>query len=114
MCGCSHVVSYRIFEFQVEKKKASNQKHEINSQKCRHRYLPKYRELIKERDLHCIVEHRIQKLYKKRLEAILDLLHKNCKDASILLDAQDAMAQLEQDLDLLPIVPIPEGLEKRL
>lgn len=98
----------------VERKNASIQKNEINSQKCRHRYLPKYRSMIKDRDKHCIVEHRIGILYKKRLESIVDLLAEKCSDRDIVFDAKEALAACKWELENMPVMPIPDGLQQKL
>ena len=99
---------------QVQKKSSSIQKNEINSQKCRHRYLPKYRELIQDRDKHCIVEHRIRCLYEERLETIVGHVSKYCRDRDLVNHVQETMAYLEHDLDNMPKVPVPEGLQTKL
>ena len=98
----------------VEKKKASIQKNEINSQKCRQRYLPKYRALIKDRDRHAIVEHRIANLYKARLERIVDLLVRKSSDRDLVFDAKEALASCKLELESLPKLPVPDSLIGKL
>ena len=98
----------------VEKKKASIQKNEINSQKCRQRYLPKYRALLKDRDKHAIVERRIANLYKARLERIVDLLVKKSSDRDLVFDAKEALAACKIELESIPKLPVPESLAGKL
>jgi hypothetical protein len=98
----------------VDKKSASLRKNEINSQKCRHRYLPKYREMIKDRDKHCVVEHRIGILYKKRLESIVQLLAERCSVSEVVFEAKEAVAACQIELAGMPAVTIPDGLKEKI
>eukprot|EP00934_Nitzschia_sp_Nitz4_P005463 Nitzschia sp. Nitz4//scaffold16_size188269//157649//159613//NITZ4_001814-RA/size188269-snap-gene-0.128-mRNA-1//1//CDS//3329538586//5453//frame0 len=98
----------------VQKKSASVQKHEINSQKCRHRYLPKYRAMLKDRDKHCIAENHIASMYKRRLDEIIQLLNEKPTSRSLAAEAQMLVLECENELEGLDDIPIPEGLEGRI
>ena len=98
----------------VDKKNASIQKHNLNSQKCRQRYLPKYRKMIKDCDRHCILERRIASMYKQRMEAIVEMLSDRCTNGEIVFDAKEAIAACRMELERLPTIEMPEGFEDRL
>lgn len=83
----------------VEKKNLSIRKNEINSQKCRHRYLPKYRTMIKDLDKHCIVERRIGILYKERLESIVQMLIERCSVGEVVSSAVDGIHCIDDCMD---------------
>lgn len=98
----------------VQKKSSAIQKNEMNSQKCRHQYLPKYREMIQDRDRHCIVESKVRDLYKKRLESIATHISNYCRDGTLVKNVKIIMEYLENDLDNMPPQEIPEGLADKL
>jgi hypothetical protein len=95
----------------VKKKNASIQTHEINSQKCRHRYLPKHRADIADRNKHCVAEYRVKGLYKERLDLIVKEIVRKSSQDELVYGAQDALNSLEDELKAIPELPIPAGLE---
>ena len=98
----------------VNKKNQSIQKNEIASQKCRHRYLPNYRSEVAGRNKHCIAEYRIKSLYKKRLHRIVQEILEKSTDPQIVEDAHEALLQCEEELQSMPEIPVPEGLDNWL
>ena len=92
------------------KKNAEVQKREINSQKCRNRYLPKYRAEMADRNKHCIQEYRVKMLYKARLYRIVEELQAKSKDPELVEDTVEALEELEEELGEFPKIPVPEGL----
>lgn len=98
----------------VNKKKESIQKYEINSQKCRQRYLPKYRAMLKDRERHCLAEHRIGQMYKRRIERIVEMLNVKCKNPEIVFDAKEALAACQFEIESLPQLEVPESLKGQL
>jgi hypothetical protein len=94
----------------AEKKNVEVQKREINSQKCRNRYLPKYRAEMADRNKHCIQEYRVKMLYKARLYRIVEELQAKSKDPELVEDTLEALEELEEELGEFPDIPVPEGL----
>ena len=94
----------------VTKKNESIQKHEISSQKCRHRYLPKYRKDLVDRNKHCIAEFRVKKLYKAKLKQILKEIKEQSTDEKVYKEARKAYKAVEQELAAMPEVPVPSDL----
>ena len=94
----------------VTKKNEAIQKHEMSSQKCRHRYLPKYRKDLAERNQHCIVEFRVKMLYKAKLHRIVREIQSESTDKEIAKDAKKALKAVEKELEARPEIPIPEDL----
>jgi hypothetical protein len=103
--------SLRVF---AEKKNVEVQKREINSQKCRNRYLPKFRVEMADRNKHCIQEYRVKMLYKARLYRIVEELQAKSKDPELVEDTVAALEELEEELDEFPKIPVPEGLSNWL
>jgi hypothetical protein len=99
--------SLRVF---AEKKNVEVQKREINSQKCRNRYLPKYRAEMADRNKHCIQEFRVKMLYKARLYRIIEELQAKSKDPGLVEETVEALDELGEELDEFPEIPVPEGL----
>ena len=98
----------------VEKKNASFRSNEIISQKYRHRYLPKYRAMIKDRNKHIIAEHRIGCLYKDRLASIVQMLAERCSVTEVVFDAKEALASCQMEIDSIPVGPVPDDLKEKL
>jgi hypothetical protein len=98
----------------VEKKNVAIQKHEIADHKCRHRYLPKYRADIAERNKYCMTEYRIKEMYRKELQRIIKEVEKRSKDNSLVKDCKKEMKICTKEIAALPQVPVPEGLERWL
>ena len=100
----------------VDDKNKSIKKNESSDQKCRFRYLPKYREDLKVRNKYCITEFRIKELYKMQLEKIVTEVERKCKgsDSDLLKYVQKEMKMCKKELKEVPAQPIPKGLENRL
>ncbi|KAG7372104.1 hypothetical protein IV203_018247 [Nitzschia inconspicua] len=98
----------------VEKKNVAIQKNEEADQKCRHRYLPKYRADIAERNKYCMTEYRIKELYRKEIKRIIKEVEKRSKDPSLVKDIKKEMKVGNKEIAAVPEVPIPEGLERWL
>jgi len=98
----------------VDKIQHKIQHHEISSQKCRHRYLPKYRAEKAERNAYCLVEHRVKVLYKERLYRIVKEIVEQSSDETLIREAQDALETCEDELQRMQEIPVPEGLMNRL
>jgi hypothetical protein len=94
----------------VQRKNAEIQKHEIASQKCRHRYLPQFRKELSDRNRHCIAEVRVKVLYKARLQKIVSEIEYSCRDPEIVQDAKEALQSCEAALAAMPDILVPEGL----
>jgi hypothetical protein len=94
----------------VAKENQTIQKNEIASQKCRHRYLPKYRGEMVGRNKHCIAEFRIKILYKARLHRIVQEILEKSSDPDMVEEAHEALVSCEGELNTMPEVPIPDGL----
>lgn len=91
----------------VIQKNQSIQQNEIASQKCRHRYLPKYRKDLVERNKYCIVEHKVKMLYKTKVERILREIEKESTDRDIYKGAKKAVKACEKEIASRPTVPPP-------
>jgi hypothetical protein len=94
----------------AEKKNVEVKKREINSQKCRTRYLPKYRAEMADRNKHCLQEYRVKMLYKTRLYRIVEELQAKSKDPELVEETVEALEELEEELNEFPEIPVPEGL----
>lgn len=70
--------------------------------------------MLKDRDRHCIVEHRIAALYKQGLHSIVELLAVKCSNRGLVQEAQELLAECHKELEALPDVPIPDGLKDRI
>jgi hypothetical protein len=102
--------NFQSLQQYVDKKNQQLQKHEISSQKCRHRYLPKYRGELKDRNKHCIAEYRVKVLYKARLRKIVKEILLKSTDPELVDETQFALESCEEELNMMPEIPIPEGL----
>ena len=98
----------------VDTKNQEIQKHELADQKCRHRYLPKYREDLAQRNRHCVAEYRIKVLYKKQLKDIIKEIEAKSTDPSLVKLVKNEMKACRKALKEMPDNPIPEELEHRL
>lgn len=68
--------------------------------------------MLKDRDKHCLVEHKIAALYKRRLEQIVELLSENSStNSSLVFDAKEAVASCQYEIDNMPKLPVPESLK---
>lgn len=98
----------------VEKKNLAIQKHEMSDQKCRHRYLPKYRQDLADRNQHCVAEYRVKELYRKGLKKIVKEIEDNSSDRTLVQDVKKQMKACQKELAAMPVIPMPEGLANRL
>ena len=95
----------------ITKKEGQIQRRTISSHKCRHRYLPKYRAELVDRNQYCIAEYRVKQLYHQRLYSLVDQIRVQCQDESLIEECVQALIDLEDELaNEIPHVPIPEGL----
>eukprot|EP00980_Cylindrotheca_fusiformis_P028968 scaffold22680_cov107-Cylindrotheca_fusiformis.AAC.37 len=92
----------------------SIQKNEIASQKCRHRYLPRYRKDLAERNLYCAVEYRVKTLYQKKIQQILKEIERESTDRAIYKEAKKAVKACEKEIASIPTVPFPPDLSDLL
>jgi hypothetical protein len=102
--------NFQSLQQYVDKKNQQIQKHEISSQKCRHRYLPKYRGELNDRNMHCTAEYRVKVLYKARLRKIVKEILSKSTDPELVEETQFALESCEEELNMMPEIPIPEGL----
>jgi hypothetical protein len=98
----------------VDTKNVAIQKHEAADHKCRHRYLPKYREDLARRNMYCIAEFRIKECYRKQLKKIIKEIEAKSKDPSLVKLVKKEMKACQKTLKEIPDNPIPEALEDRL
>jgi hypothetical protein len=87
-------------------KNESIQKNEIASQKCRHRYLPRYRKDLAGRNNHCVAEYRVKMLYKEKVEKILKEIKMFSTDREIYKDAKKAVKACEKEIASRPVIPV--------
>jgi hypothetical protein len=95
-------------------KNQSIQKNEIASQKCRHRYLPRYRKDLAERNNHCVAEYRVKMLYKAKVEKIGREIKMVSTDREIYKDAKKALKAGEKEIASRPVIPVPPELSELL
>jgi IQ calmodulin-binding motif len=98
----------------VEKRNEVIKKNGEVDQKCRHRYLPKYRADIAQRNKYCLTEFRIKERYRKEIKRILKEVEKRSKDPDLVKDCKKEMKAGNKEIAALPQVPVPEGLERWL
>jgi 3-methyladenine DNA glycosylase AlkC len=103
-------LNFKSLQTWVDKKNESVKKNEASDQKCRHRYLPKYREDLKLRNRYCISEFRVKELYKRQIEKIIKEVEAQSTDPNLVKYVQKEMKALHE----MPENPLPEGLEHRL
>jgi len=103
-------LNFRSLQKWVDKKNESVKKNEASDQKCRYRYLPKYREDLKLRNRYCISEFRVKELYKRQIEKIIKAVEAESTDPNLVKYVQKEMKALRE----MPENPLPEGLEHRL
>ena len=96
------------------KKQAVIKQHEESDQKCRFKYLPKYRQDMADRNKHCIAEYRVKEAYKKTLKKIVKEIEKRSSDPKLIDEVKWYRKNLKKDLKEIPTVPIPDGLENLL
>ena len=106
--------NFKSLQKWVDAKNASIKKNEASDQKCRFRYLPKYREDLAVRNKYCITEFRIKELYKMQLGKIVNEVESKCKDANLLKYVHKEMKACKKSLNEMPEQPLPKGLEHRL
>ena len=102
--------NFKSLQAFVKKKDGEIKEHEIGSQKCRHRYLPRYRKELADRNKHCIAEVRVKNLYKTRLHRIISELERTCANKELVNYAKNDVQGCEDELEALPIVPVPDSL----
>ena len=95
----------------VDSKNISIKKNEASDQKCRYRYLPKYREDLEKRNKYCISEFRVKELYKRQLEKIVKEVEAKSTDKNLAKQVQKEMKSCHKLLKEMPDNPPPEGLE---
>jgi len=98
----------------VDKKQAAVNKHKLSDEKCRHRYLPRYRQDLTDKNRQCMTEYRIKELYRKRLEMIVKEIEQKSKDPSLVKDVKKALKACKKEMAAMPKVPVPQGLEQWL
>jgi len=106
--------NFKSLQKWVDTKNDSIKKNEASDQKCRFRYLPKYREDLAVRNKYCITEFRIKELYKMQLEKIVKEVVTKSSDDNMLKYVQKEMKACKKSLDEVPAQPLPKGLEHRL
>jgi hypothetical protein len=106
--------NFKSLQEWVEKKNVAIQKHEMSDQKCRHRYLPKYRQDLADRNQHCIAEYRVKELYRKGLKKIVKEIEDKSTDRALVQDIKKEMKACQKELAAMTEIPMPEGLANRL
>lgn len=106
--------NFKSLQVWVDTKNVAIQKNEAADQKCRHQYLPKYREDLAKRNRHCITEFRIKELYKRQLKRIIKEVQATSTDPSLTKLVKKEMKACKKSIEEMPENPIPEGLEHRL
>jgi len=106
--------NFKSIQKWVDSKNISIKKNEASDQKCRHRYLPKYREDLAKRNKYCITEFRVKELYKRQLEKIVKEVEAKSRDKILVKQVQKEMKSCHKLLEEMPDNPLPEGLEHRL
>lgn len=96
----------------VEKRSYAIKKNEEVDQKCRHRYLPRYRADIAERNKYCLTEFRIKELYRKEITRILKEVEKRSKNPDLVKLCKKENKIGSKEIAALPKVLVPEGLER--
>ena len=96
------------------KKQAVIKQHEESDQKCRFRYLPKYRQDMADRNKHCIAEYRVKEAYRKTMKKIVKEIEKRGTDPKLIDEVKWYQKTLKKELKAIPTVPVPDGLEDRL
>ena len=102
--------NFKSLQKWVDAKNESIRKNEAADQKCRYRYLPKYREDLVLRNKYCETEFRIKELYKKQLKKIVKEVEANGKNSSLLKFVHREMKSCRKSLEQMPENLIPEGL----
>ena len=100
--------NFHSLQSYVQRRSKQIQKHQISSQKCRHRYLPKYRAEVANRKRRCIAEYRVKLLYEERLQRIVKEIEKRSRDPQLVEMAREAFRSCEVEVNALPERPIPE------
>lgn len=102
--------NFKSLQKWVDTKNESIKQNEAADQKCRYRYLPKYRQDLALRNKYCETEFRIKELYKKQLKKIVKEVIAKCINSSLVKLVQKEMKSLRKSLEEIPKHPIPEGL----
>lgn len=106
--------NFKSLQKWVGTKNESIKKNEASDQKCRFRYLPKYREDLAIRNKYCITEFRVKELYKRQLEKISQEVLAKSDDPNLIKYVRKEMKSCKKILEEMPENPIPRGLEHRL
>ena len=106
---------FKSLEQWCKKKQESNQKKKISEEKCRHRYLPKYRRDLAGKNQECIVENRVKEIYKKLNYKVVDELQARSSDSTLTSEIVGMILSTEQELEeTLGDYEPPEQLQKWL
>jgi hypothetical protein len=96
------------------RKQAIIKQHEESDQKCRFRYLPKYRQDLVDRNQHCIAEYRVKEMYRKTMKKIVKEIVAKSSDPKLVEEVKWCQKVLKKELKAIPEVPVPDGLAERL
>mmetsp|Transcript_5691 Transcript_5691/g.14210 ORF Transcript_5691/g.14210 Transcript_5691/m.14210 type:complete len:451 (-) Transcript_5691:148-1500(-) len=94
--------NFKSLQKWVDTKNESIKKNEAMDQKCRYRYLPKYREDLVLRNKYCETEYSIKQLYKNQLKKIVNEVEKHSKNSSLIHFVQREMKSCRKSLDEMP------------
>jgi len=106
--------NFKSLQKWVDAKNESLKKNGTSDQKCRYRYLPKYRDDLALRNRHCIAEFRIKELYKRQMEKIVKEIGRQSTDLSLVKFVQKEKKSCQKLMKEMPHNPIPECLEHRM
>jgi len=106
--------NFKSLQEWVDSKNKAIKKNEASDQKCRYRYLPKYREDLAVRNKYCITEFRVKELYKRQLDKISKEVLSQSEDPTLVKYVKKELKACKKELAELPDNPPPEGLEHRL
>jgi len=106
--------NFKSLQEWVGTKNVAIQKNEASDQKCRYRYLPKYRKDLVIRNIYCITEFRIKELYKRQSKRIIKEVEAKSTDPSLVKLVKKEIKACRKSVNERPENPIPEGLEHRL
>ena len=106
---------FKSLEKWCKKKAESNQKKKIAEEKCRHRYLPKYRRDVAGKNQECITENRVKEICKKVIYKIVHEMQARSSDPNVTSEVVSMILATEQELEeTLGDYDPPEQLEKWL
>jgi hypothetical protein len=106
--------NFKSLQKWVDSKNESILKNGASDQKCRYRYLPKYRNDLATRNKYCITEFRVKELYKRQLEKIVKEVEAKSTDLNLVKHVQKEKKSCHKLLKEMTDNPLPEGLEHRL